>query len=67
MKTLVSLSALALLLVFALPASAQQDWSAVASTGEVDPASAQHAYSGASILFDPATTGKILARYNVTN
>lgn len=67
MKTLVSFSALALVLVLAPTALAQADWTAVASTGVIQPGSAPHAWAGPSLTFAGANLGQVVARYNVTN
>ncbi|HEY0142320.1 MAG TPA: hypothetical protein VGF48_15585 [Thermoanaerobaculia bacterium] len=67
MKTLVSLTALAVVLVLAPAALAQSDWTANATTGVVRPGSAPHTWIGPSISFAGASTGQIVTRYNVTN
>ncbi|HEY0142321.1 MAG TPA: hypothetical protein VGF48_15590 [Thermoanaerobaculia bacterium] len=67
MKTLVSLSALALVLVLAPTAFAQSDWTANATTGAIRPGSAPQAWFGPSLGFSGASLGTIVSRYNVTN
>lgn len=67
MKTLVSLTALALVLVLAPTAFAQADWSANATTGAIRPGSAPHTWFGPSLTFAGANVGQIISRYNVTN
>jgi hypothetical protein len=66
MKTILRLAVLAVFLT-ALPASAQLDWSSVGSTGQVDPTSVPHGFTGSDIHHAPAATGPIVARYQVTN
>lgn len=67
MKTFVSLSVLALVLVLAPAAFAQADWTANATTGVIRPGSAAHTWTGPSLTFSGAAVGQITARYNVTN
>lgn len=66
-KTLLSLVAVALFVVVAPSAFAQAQWSAVASTGAIQPGSAPHAWGGPTLQFAGASVGTIVARYNVTN
>jgi hypothetical protein len=66
MKTTVSLSIIALLLL-ALPAAAQSyDWSNVGSVG-ITLAGSGHQFTGPSFTFSSSRTGTLIARYNVTN
>jgi opacity protein-like surface antigen len=66
MKSIVTLSVLALLLL-ALPAAAQTyDWSNVGSVG-ITQAGAGYNFLGPSFTFAPSRTGTLTARYNVTN
>jgi len=65
MKTIISLSILALL--FTLPAAAQTyDWSNVGSVGVV-PAGNGTLMTGPTFTFSAFRTGTLIARYNVTN
>lgn len=67
MKARITTSALALLLLLALPAAAQSyDWSNVGSVG-ITQAGAGHVFTGPSFTFSASRTGTLTARYNVTN
>ncbi|HEX7154329.1 MAG TPA: hypothetical protein VF618_22780 [Thermoanaerobaculia bacterium] len=67
MKVLVRMALLSMLLT-AVPAFAQMDWSAVGSTGVPDEASAGlFDFNLAQFAFRPPATGLITARYQVTN
>jgi len=56
------------LLLFAVSARAQMDWSMVGSAGEIDESSLSlYQYSGARLEFKSGQTGTIIARYPVTN
>lgn len=66
-RTIVRFAVLALLLA-AVPATAQQGWTSVGSTGTPDEGSlGLYATNGASLGFQPVPTGTIFARYNVIN
>ena len=55
------------LLLFALPASAQMDWSIVGSGGLIDESSTSlYEYSGARVQFKSGQTGTITVRFPVT-
>lgn len=67
MNRIIRFAALALFLA-AIPAAAQQGWTAAGSTGTVDEANlGMYATNLASFGFQPAPTGTVVARYNVTN
>ena len=67
MKAITSLTVLALLLLLAVPASAQNyDWSHVGSVGTIA-AGAGHVFTGPTFTFSPSRTGTLTARYNITN
>jgi hypothetical protein len=56
------------LLLLALPAAAQFRWNIVGSAAEVDQSALlSYRYSGARLEFQPATTGRMVARYPVKN
>lgn len=67
-RAIVRFAVLAVFLV-ALPAAAQTGaWSAVGSSGSIDEAALGiYAVNGASLQHQPAATGTVFARYNVTN
>lgn len=66
-RAIVRLAVFALFLA-AVPVTAQQGWTAVGSTGTLDEASlGLYATNLASLGFQPAPTGSVVARYNVTN
>lgn len=66
-RAIVRFAVLALFLA-AVPATAQQAWTAVGSTGAIDEASlGLYATSISSLGFQAGPTGTVFARYNVTN
>ncbi|HEX9985221.1 MAG TPA: hypothetical protein VGF69_18330 [Thermoanaerobaculia bacterium] len=67
MKTVIRMAMLSLLLS-AVPAFAQMDWSAVGSTGVIDETSTPlYEFNGPSLNLRPAQVGVAVARYQVNN
>lgn len=67
-RTMIRCAVFALFLTAGPIAAQQQAWTSVGSTGTIDRASlGLYATNVASLGFQPAPTGTVVARYNVTN